>query len=159
MKKSKKRKVETLDTLIIIVAILLTIAGFAYYLKRKKTGALVEDSYKDQISAFAPTENVNIDFKEVNNSYFATHPHAFATVDSLNIRESPGTGNVVKQVNKGDYIGEHTGKSTDIGMPTSPGRWAKLITPEGKTVWVFSGMIESKVSKSLSGFEKIKVIA
>ncbi|UZR95329.1 hypothetical protein [Chondrinema litorale] len=166
MKKKSKKQIKTIDALIVSIAIVLTIWGITYFLKNRKSKSVIADNSTDNISSFTQeknsvvkTDNTPIAFKEVNNSYFAENPYAFSTVDKLNIRESPGNGKVIKQVNKGSYIGKHTGKSTDIGTPTSPGRWAKLQTDEGEA-WVFSGFIESKESQQLSGLnQKIKVIA
>lgn len=92
------------------------------------------------------------DFEEVDNSFFANNPFAYSTTDRLNIREFPGRGaKVIKQVNEGDFIGTHTGKSTDVNFPAPGSRWAKIMDNEGQILWVWSGGIKSETNKRLDG--------
>lgn len=168
MKKLSKKE-QKVNLLILVVAITLVGASVIYYLKKGKASSNKDDASTDNISDFIEPlkQQATIeqpkpgqDFEEVNNTWFKKNRFAYSTVDNLNVRSIPGQfGEIIAQIELNEFIGKHTGKSTNIGWPSDPGTWAKVMLEDGRIGWVFSGMITSEEDKRLNGLPVMKYLA
>ena len=110
---------------IIMIVVLVLLTGGLYLgwewwkrMANEKAGIMPLDESSKTPTLPAPPALPQKAFEEVSNSFFAENPFAYVDADKLNIREYPSeNAKVIYVANKGQYLGRHTGKSTDIDFP------------------------------------------
>lgn len=139
-----------------VLTLMLAFFAFSCQNDTTKNDAPAEEVLNNEASTAltqetTPTEAATTELEEVAANI--TKEVLYPWVDKLNIRDAPNlVGNTIATVTRKDalaFIGEQSEKSEEIVLRgvAYDAHWLKVITPDKKEGWVFSGAVTQKGEK------------